>query len=530
MPKKEMLMIASHEPLLDPRVDWVAQTANSLLRVTVLGFESVARPEPPYALVNGYAVMRISDKRFRPIFMFLFGARLFFRPTSEQPIRAAGELALKSLAAFLLMVPMSIAALAFVAYWLLGYFSPLRWARFGCRKTMSSEQYVRTRDAWRAWAVDVQKRYWRPTAKSLARRFPRVASLAKRFLHFANRVREFQWYIGHVLKTTSSLIDVATQSRPPAIIYCNDLDTLLAGVLLKKHFACALVYDAHEFWACMNAEFYWWERIFWLQFERTLAPHTDAAYTVNHLLAAEMQRMIGVPYGALPNCEPIRDKQPEFTPRFLDAAPTVLSVANVGVPTRMRFLFQGVFSPGRGIEELIRAWAPVDHSRAVLLLRGPDGEFKDRCIALADDLQLLGAAIEFLAPVRESELVGAAGEADVGVIPYAPYCMNSRLACPNKTSQYMQAGLAILTNNLDYVREIVEEFECGLIYDSDRPETVVAAINRFLNEPELLDQFSKNAQAKAREVFNWNVQSLPLVRMFEELTDQGEVKSNRSAA
>src|SRR5205823_6346633 len=34
----------------------------------------------------------------------------------------------------------------------------------------------------------------------------------------------------------------------PDVVHCNDLDTLLVGVLAKQRYACRLVYDAHEFY------------------------------------------------------------------------------------------------------------------------------------------------------------------------------------------------------------------------------------------------------------------------------------------
>jgi hypothetical protein len=50
----------------------------------------------------------------------------------------------------------------------------------------------------------------------------------------------------------------------------------------------------------------------------------------------------------------------------------------------------------------------------------------------------------FLEAIDESELVTAAAEFDVGLVPYTPTGLNYSNCCPNKLSQYMAAGLPIL--------------------------------------------------------------------------------------
>jgi glycosyltransferase involved in cell wall biosynthesis len=81
----------------------------------------------------------------------------------------------------------------------------------------------------------------------------------------------------------------------------------------------------------------------------------------------------------------------------------------------------------------------------------------------------------------------------------------------------MQAGLAILTNNLDYVKHLVADFECGLWYDSADVRSFVTAVNRFCNDPEYLQRCRRNARIKVAEVFNWEVQSRELFETCDRL-------------
>jgi glycosyltransferase involved in cell wall biosynthesis len=195
---------------------------------------------------------------------------------------------------------------------------------------------------------------------------------------------------------------------------------------------------------------------------------------------------------SVPNAEPWRG---EVAPRRSEAS------ALAG--DRVKFLFQGRFGYDRGIEELIRAWARVDGSRSALFLRGPRDAVRDACEDMARELGLLGRSVYVLEPVAEDELVAALMEADVGVIPYKPTILNHLYCCPNKLSQYLQAGLMVLCNELPYVKQVLAEAGAGISFDTRDEATVVAAVTRATNDPELRKRCGRSGQDYARRVFNW---------------------------
>ena len=130
-------------------------------------------------------------------------------------------------------------------------------------------------------------------------------------------------------------------------------------------------------------------------------------------------------------------------------------------------------------------------------------------------LSVLDRSVYFLDAVREDELVSAAAEADVGVIPYKPLILNDRLSCPNKLSQYLHAGLMVLANDLPYVKSVLSEAEAGLFYASADLATLVAAVSAILDDPALLRRGRENARRFARECFNWQVQGEVLLALYQ---------------
>ena len=283
----------------------------------------------------------------------------------------------------------------------------------------------------------------------------------------------------------------------PQVIHCNDLDTLLVGVLAKQYFGCRVVYDAHEFFPVSDPYGRWIDIKLFSLIERALIRQADAAVTVNPMLAELMASAYGVKVHSVPNAEPWVARR-----RFGNDQ----SIADLA-GHRVKFLFQGRFSPDRGIDEVIQAWAKVDSGKAALFLRGPDNRWRQAAINLARRLGLLGRSVYFLDAVTEDELVSAAAAAQVGIIPYKPAIINDRFACPNKLSQYLHAGLMILTNDLPYVKSVVMAAQAGLVYASEDPATLVNAVHRIVDDPAAMRRFQQNAWRYARETFNWQAQA-----------------------
>jgi glycosyltransferase involved in cell wall biosynthesis len=246
--------------------------------------------------------------------------------------------------------------------------------------------------------------------------------------------------------------------------------------------------------------------------EKRLVMHADYRQTVSTGLADIMAAEYGVPFACLPNCEPAKHAK-IFAPRPSD-------------PAHVKFLFQGGFSAHRGIALLIEAWKDTDE-RAILILRGPERWYKTKMVELATRTGLLGTRIFFPPPVAESELIDAACEADVGLIPYEPFGMNHKHCCPNKTSQYMAAGLPILANNTDYVSSIVAASGAGIVINFAHKKQLIEAVERFIAEPELRVTLGRAGNDYFHTHFNWDVQSKSFYEALQKMIEGSEKEKLR---
>jgi glycosyltransferase involved in cell wall biosynthesis len=334
------------------------------------------------------------------------------------------------------------------------------------------------------------------------------------------RARDYHWgglcYTAVQLDAELRVLTGAMRARvrevtePPRLVICNEVWTLPAGLDLKRRFGTRVLYDAHEFTPHASLVSHPLEQWFWKQYEGRLARQADAFITVTPQLAAEYRRQYGLrQVHSVPNAEP-------FTrPR----APS----CDREVRYPVRFLVQGQASPGRGFEQLLGGWRRLADPRALLLIRCPRRPYLDALESAHADLVARGT-LRFLEAVPPEELVEAATAADVGVIPYAvkvgEYArnLNHLYCCPNKLSQYMQAGLAVLSTNSVFVGSCLEKYDSGLVYDPERPETLVQAVRAFLDDPGRLQQMKRNAFRWVEAEFNWEVQSLPYRRLIEAFT------------
>ena len=456
-------MICAHAPELDPRIRWEASAAASRFAVTVLGFAPDDGRVGDRGGADGYSSILL-PRGNSGAFRYLW--RL--RQVVGAPFDILFGALLIALAPALLLTDEAARRIAPAA-----------------RRALARAAVAAAASA-RGGAAPLEAK----RARLPARLFYVLTSLRQRFS-----------------PATAQFWDVIrSMPEAPEIVHCNDLDTLLVGVLTKRTYGCRLVYDAHEFYPHSDPAGRWLDIRFFSLIERLLIREADAVVTVNPLLG----EAIGAAY-RLVKVHAVANAEPWLEARAAPPASGMESLAR----GRVKFLFQGRFAPGRGIEEMIEQWAAVDGERAALFLRGPDNMWRHKAIGQAGELGLLGRSVHFLDAVGEGALVSAAAEADVGIIPYRPLIINDRLSCPNKLSQYLHAGLMVISNDLPYVKSVLAEAGAGLFYDAAAPGSLAQAVRRILDDPELLRRAKANARRFAKDRFNWQIEGEKLYALYE---------------
>lgn len=281
-------------------------------------------------------------------------------------------------------------------------------------------------------------------------------------------------------------------------IYANDLETLFAGVMLKRTYDTCLIYDAHEIWPQQwsldyrSAPFLG----FYSAVERLLIQETDERITVGEGLADYFKfAYASSPFTVIPNTPSIKNLADE-------------SVLRRRSKTR-GIIYHGIYTPFRGLEEIIHVEPLLDPCR--IAFRGV-GKHERVLRHLAGEQQ--SERLEFLDPVGVDDLIRCATEFDIGLLPFVNSCLNTNYAFPNKLFEYMMAGLAIAATDLIDQRRIVTQHQMGVLFDINNKEQVAAQLNLLLQHHDLLDGMRHNAWTAARDIYNWENSSIEFGRVL----------------
>lgn len=283
--------------------------------------------------------------------------------------------------------------------------------------------------------------------------------------------------------------------RVRAHVYCaNDFDTLFAAVLAAG-LDSELLYDSHELWPDMLLGVPPFFKRMVSSLEGILIKRANAVVTVNEFIA-----------GVLAKRHSIK------TPDYVYNCPSTIARSVVFARRRRikRVLYQGVYVPERGLENIVKS---ADHLE-------PDVEVIFRGYgAMEPILQRLSVGkknITFKRPVAMQNLVEAAFEdADVGIISYLPTNLCNYLASPNKLFDYIQAGLPVVASDTPFMRRIVQSHEIGALFDPRSPESIAKAIN-MVTRPSTLRRCKKNVKRIGKK-FSWQNEQVKLLRIYDDL-------------
>ena len=283
-----------------------------------------------------------------------------------------------------------------------------------------------------------------------------------------------------------------------------------AGLRLGRRDRAPVVYDARDIYiAAQNiARLPGPLRGVFARLERGWARAADRVMTVNVPYGEVMASRWEVPVPAVVlNCS-YRQTPPAIPPRkFHDLLGLDPSVRVV--------LYQGGFSPDRGIEQLLEAVPSVEGAVLALLgYGGLEAEIRRRIATagLADRVHIVPA-------VPPDELLGWVASADVVAMPIQPSNLNHRLTTPNKLFEAMAVGVPVVASDLPGMATIVQETGCGVVCDPTDPAAIAAAVRSVLDAtPEARAAIRDRALVAAQHTYCWEAQLGVLIDEYSRLT------------
>jgi glycosyltransferase involved in cell wall biosynthesis len=242
--------------------------------------------------------------------------------------------------------------------------------------------------------------------------------------------------------------------------------------------------------------------------ERGWARAADRVVTVNRPYAEQLARRFGVEMPVVVmNCS-YRFSSPSPAPRRFHE--------QLGLdPATRVVLYQGGFSRGRGVEQLMQAIHHVPDTVLVVMGYGAlEGDFR-AAAAAAENL----GRVHVLPAVPPTELLEWVASADVVGVLFQHDTLNNYLSTPNKFLEAMAAGVPSVCSDHPGMGPIARETGCGIPVDPSDIEAIAAAIRQILDaDPGGRQGMRAKALAAAHETYNWETQVRALLDEYGRLT------------
>jgi len=308
-------------------------------------------------------------------------------------------------------------------------------------------------------------------------------------------------------------LDVIKERRKDADIFLGyNMHGLFLAGLLSKFYRKPLVYHCHDYvdnrtsLGTSNKIFKFFERIF--------APRADLIIVPDRARAQVMMEELNLPVFPLivANC-PIHSPDPQNT----TLRDTLLQHSKRFERIVWR---QGMINKTHGLEITIRSmpyWASPDWG---FVLLGPgDHDYKETLFQLAREVGVSDRFI-ILPPLGDyREVAKFTVGADLGHALYEPFQINHKFitTASNKTMEYQAAGLPILLADNPSNRELIAEYQQGIVVDVSSSQAIAEGINQIFGNSELAQKMSEGSKRAFHERYNYELQYLPAIEQFKSL-------------
>lgn len=286
-------------------------------------------------------------------------------------------------------------------------------------------------------------------------------------------------------------------------INAHSLSVLPLCVYLKVTKKAKLIYDAHELETETNSSG-GIKKVLAKFVERCLIGYADHIFVVSDSIADfyrnqyKLDNIDVVLNAPLPKAQV---KQNIFREKLGIAEDAVI------------FLYQGVLSPGRGIEFLLDSFTKLTNGPACIVFMGYG--------VLESKIKLYQKKYKniFHYPaVSPADVHIHTSSADVGFALIENTCLSYNFCMPNKLFEYGMAGVPCVVTDLPEMRKYVNNNNCGFILSNIESESLISLVEQILNSN--LTQIKKNARQGAINN-SWEKQELVMLNVYENIFGDG---------
>jgi glycosyltransferase involved in cell wall biosynthesis len=192
------------------------------------------------------------------------------------------------------------------------------------------------------------------------------------------------------------------------------------------------------------------------------------------------------------------------------------------------FWFSQTVGHNRGLQEVVRAMAECESQSLELhILGNPREDVVQKLKSLGKQLALSEARIKFYDPVPPDQIFEIAARCDIGMATEIGVPYNRDLCLTNKIFTYLQAGLAILASDTSaQLRFLKDNDKCGYIFEKSNVESLAKQLKKYVDDANLLEQTKLHNYNLGQQVFNWEKESIKVIRIINQALGQADDQIN----
>jgi glycosyltransferase involved in cell wall biosynthesis len=286
----------------------------------------------------------------------------------------------------------------------------------------------------------------------------------------------------------------------PSLIIAHSVGTLPSAIFAGHKLRVPVVYDCHELErGTINASRGVWKHFTaWL--EKTFLPKASAVIVVNDSIADWYENEYGFrPY--------VLKAYPDARWQSVDSDKTKFR-SKFGIPEDdIIFLYQGLLSKGRRVEQLIDVFEQAASDRHLVFMGY--GELEP----LVREAASRCSRIHFHEAVPPDQLLQYTTSADVGISGVENVSLSNYYALPNKIMEYIHAGIAVLSPDFPEMRKVVLENKCGWVHE-ESTDSIRTQVNN-LTKAEIAEKAANSVVA--RSSLTWESQEHVLIEVIEKV-------------
>ncbi len=359
------------------------------------------------------------------------------------------------------------------------------------------------------------------TAHTILREFRRLVSVTARVYGGLNRrvtrvVRAITRRSKRVVPPSLRLLAINLQFARHAIelqadvVQSHDLNTLLAGALVKRLSGVGLVYDSHELFLKRNIgnKSRARDNVIWAPVERVCIGKCDAVLSVADGICDYLAKQYRIPKPHL-----IRNVQPFEPP----CARTTILADELGVPAGRRIvIYAGAITINRGLEVMIDSAPYLNGAAYVVMGYARNADYLASLKQRATKLGVMSSAVFFREAVPIDDVVRYVASADLGIVPTQNVCLSYFFESSNKIFHCVMAGVPVAMSDHREKRLLVEEYGIGALFDETDPKEIARVVNETLDDRDTYAVMRRNCLEAAR-VLNWEHEEYNLRQIFADL-------------